>query len=694
MFFTVKYRIKQKIENYKKQIDDLIKERNDYNTIYETAITFYDTVSVSKNKDKILHLLNSEENPRSEKVLLKLSAYRENTLVSLLKDLPVPELTGFSKNDSAALDRNKLMLKCFKDILFAQEARPLINTPNNKSEKNLNVAFAGGGAKGFAHIGSIRRILEEPHLKIGSVAGTSAGAIAALPFALGFDADKLEKMVLETDFSMFIYESNINNGVGNLFSKKKKLLFQTSFLRTVQEELNDTFYEYVLKSQQLRDLLDIKFDDNIQKTKNDQLYYIKDLFKSPTFLNSARRNGLIKFMFNEPKKELKNIIKNAQKNARQDVINSKPFKALQTIGTSHYNESQKDLLKHFSQDPHKELMTFLRLERKEDLIEEYFGDMIYQSLRKINPMILKEVFGTETVNEFQLRDLSFRQFKHLREALDKRNIEHNFKDICICICQLKEKNFTKMLDKENYIQVDAHADSEESSVANMPIKTAVRISMNLPGVFKSYTYDNKNWADGGVRANFPLHYFKKQNKPDNESIGFSLAQENSYRYADKVNNIGKTFHVEANSNYFIERIFEKGIGFISKMMEMNHARKLDNLSEYNELDLMRIGITNVEKTGTLAFDLDTHGKIKLLEAGYKSANDLFTPYYHAQMSFYGNKLSALIEKIKEEVGEASKKDFIFGRNLVSDEYLKEQNEFLSYISPKKEYQVKKKMKIR
>lgn len=691
MFFTVKYSIQNKIKKYQNEIDKLIEERAEYQLIYDAGVSFHDLLEESSNKSKITSLLSIHPDPRSESILSELKELGEIELISILEDLPLYQ-------GKEITHKNNLMLQTFKDILFSQSARPIINTPHQqKREKPLNVAFAGGGGKGFAHIGSIRRILEEPNVKIESVAGTSAGAIAALPLALGYNPDQLEKMVLDTDFSMFIYESNMNSKLGLMFGHKQKLLLQTLFLDSVKKELEEKFYPFVYNNPILKNMLEIKINDTINHTEEKKFNYMKDLFRSPYFLNSKRRGNLIKYMFTEPRHELRSIVKNAQKNARKNLEESKEFIALNPRSPSSldykYNDAQNEILKYFSQVPDKELMTFLRLQRKEDLIEEYFGDLIYQTLKKLDKSILQEVFEKEEVPEQRLRDLTFKEFQEIRRILDKRGVKHNLKDLCICICEIKDTSITKLFKKDNYVQVDAHAGSDDPIVANMPIKTAVRISMNLPGVFKSYQYADKNWGDGGVRANFPLHYFKKQKKPDSQSIGFSLAQESAYLKADRVNNIGKTFQTESDSNYTLGRMLDKGIGVFSKFLEMNHARKLDNLSDYNELDLMRIAITNVNKAGTLDFNMGTNEKISLMEAGYKSANDLFSPYYHAQLSFYNNKMSSLLGRISDEVKLATQKDKEFGQNLIDPEYLKEKRDLLNYFSPKPKNSTSKRLKI-
>ncbi|WP_047516070.1 patatin-like phospholipase family protein [Vibrio harveyi] len=53
-----------------------------------------------------------------------------------------------------------------------------------------NLVLEGGGAKGFAHIGALKAI-QKYGIKVKSVAGTSAGAIAALLVACGYQPDQM-----------------------------------------------------------------------------------------------------------------------------------------------------------------------------------------------------------------------------------------------------------------------------------------------------------------------------------------------------------------------------------------------------------------------------------------------------------------------------------------------------------------------
>jgi NTE family protein len=62
----------------------------------------------------------------------------------------------------------------------------------------LTLALGGGGAKGNAHIGVLRR-LEKEGFKIRAVAGTSFGGIVAVMYAAGYSPDEIEDIFAKVD---------------------------------------------------------------------------------------------------------------------------------------------------------------------------------------------------------------------------------------------------------------------------------------------------------------------------------------------------------------------------------------------------------------------------------------------------------------------------------------------------------------
>ena len=62
----------------------------------------------------------------------------------------------------------------------------------------ITLALGGGGAKGNAHIGVIRRLEKEGYI-IRSVAGTSFGGIVAIFYAAGYSPDEIQKIFEDVD---------------------------------------------------------------------------------------------------------------------------------------------------------------------------------------------------------------------------------------------------------------------------------------------------------------------------------------------------------------------------------------------------------------------------------------------------------------------------------------------------------------
>jgi NTE family protein len=72
--------------------------------------------------------------------------------------------------------------------------------------KDISLALGGGGSRGFAHIGVLRR-LENEGYRIRAVAGTSAGGIVAVAYAAGYTPDEMEAAFSKLDQSKLFARS-------------------------------------------------------------------------------------------------------------------------------------------------------------------------------------------------------------------------------------------------------------------------------------------------------------------------------------------------------------------------------------------------------------------------------------------------------------------------------------------------------
>ena len=95
---------------------------------------------------------------------------------------------------------------------------------------DIAVALGGGGAKGNAHIGVLRRLLKERY-KIRAVAGTSFGGLVAIMYCAGYSPDEIENIFAAVDQKrLYIRDaqdgpsllglSGVRNWLGEVLGKK------------------------------------------------------------------------------------------------------------------------------------------------------------------------------------------------------------------------------------------------------------------------------------------------------------------------------------------------------------------------------------------------------------------------------------------------------------------------------------------
>ncbi len=88
-----------------------------------------------------------------------------------------------------------LLIFCVSVCFYAQVKSDFVVPPNAK----IGLSLAGGGAKGFAHIG-VLKLIDSLGIKIDYIAGTSMGSIVGGLYASGYTGKEIEKIVMDTDF--------------------------------------------------------------------------------------------------------------------------------------------------------------------------------------------------------------------------------------------------------------------------------------------------------------------------------------------------------------------------------------------------------------------------------------------------------------------------------------------------------------
>lgn len=88
-------------------------------------------------------------------------------------------------------------------LLLSLPPPATIAAPEEKTageRPRIGLALSGGGARGLAHVG-VLKVLEENHIPVDMIAGTSAGAIIAGLYAMGLSAAEIETTILGIDWN-------------------------------------------------------------------------------------------------------------------------------------------------------------------------------------------------------------------------------------------------------------------------------------------------------------------------------------------------------------------------------------------------------------------------------------------------------------------------------------------------------------
>lgn len=96
-----------------------------------------------------------------------------------------------------------MMRELFSILISFILLLPLTNVKAQSKRPKVGVVLSGGGAKGYAHIGALKKI-EEAGIKIDYIGGTSIGAIVGGLYASGYSADELEKIMYSLDLTNMI----------------------------------------------------------------------------------------------------------------------------------------------------------------------------------------------------------------------------------------------------------------------------------------------------------------------------------------------------------------------------------------------------------------------------------------------------------------------------------------------------------
>jgi NTE family protein len=119
-------------------------------------------------------------------------------------------------------------------LLAVLTAMPLVA----KERKRVAVVLSGGGAKGTAHVGALK-VIERAGIPIDIVTGTSMGSLVGGLYAIGYNADVLDSLVRELDWS-YLLSDRENMSRQTLSDRRKQNTYILSRGLTIGRQRDDT----------------------------------------------------------------------------------------------------------------------------------------------------------------------------------------------------------------------------------------------------------------------------------------------------------------------------------------------------------------------------------------------------------------------------------------------------------------------
>lgn len=105
--------------------------------------------------------------------------------------------------------------------------------PAVKNRPTVGLVFAGGGAKGAAHIG-VLQYLEEQGIPVDYVTGTSMGSIIGGMYSLGYSPAQIDSLISEVDWGYYL-----SNGPGRKYSYYWDKFYQERFPVNISFSLSE-----------------------------------------------------------------------------------------------------------------------------------------------------------------------------------------------------------------------------------------------------------------------------------------------------------------------------------------------------------------------------------------------------------------------------------------------------------------------
>lgn len=386
---------------------------------------------------------------------------------------------------------------------FYMESRPAIDL--NKVE---NIVLAGGGAKALSLAGAVKSLEERGFTsQIKRVAGTSGGAIIAMAFAAGYDAKEMREIVKDNQFGLFTIGSRADNFVmrawAHHFNRKKP---STKMHVLSDNSLAHSYHKLAMQA----------LGEVLQDTDDPKLYNFKKGLAG--YKGESLGKRMEKLLAMQPNKDVvfPAIVERFDAETQVSIHHRARDLTLEKMDD---DEIVGDIT--FYKVPKTAILSAMRHRTGQDMVRGFFSDLVYEKIRTYpKPVLRAALYGKEfqddpskPIKPGDIRNINFSQWQVLHEMMPE-----TVKELHISMSVLKPLGDRVTLKKghDPYEHADAAYDNPE--FAELPVADAVRVSMNLPPIYRQYAFTvngNKyKGSDGGIKSNMSLATFDNKHPPE------------------------------------------------------------------------------------------------------------------------------------------------------------------------------------
>lgn len=562
------------------------------------------------------------------------------------------------------------------------------------------LVLQGGGAKGISY-GGVADVFYRTGTMDGikHVAGTSAGALMGLLVAMGLPKEDIHDIVKTGQFAQFFSESTSTFKLmakpGLMWDRFRNKVNPAD--RPYLEGFNLSEFAESCMLPQLAVMTGVRASVISEMSDVEMSQF---LARPDLDINKAYENAMSAY-------DLK--LKESGRDSERGLLK---FSAM--LDNSQAWQACAHAIRSQRSDDHPE----------SDLIESYLGDLIEMSVGRYLKQHPESKWAEKLSTKESRRKLDFTTLKGLAEESGHKS----FKEFGVAITrnhmmtlgwfprayqntvnkinriftgkQPEDKGYGPQDLKTNFEPVFVRAGDE---YIDMPIKKAVRTSMNLPVLFDPIKHEGGRYIDGGMNSNYPYRMFLDKHGDDvglaeEKTAGFMLSTLDSDMENFAIDEMAKTsrkalvVELEKYPTGFKEKVISTSkdigtylmtIGFdVVKLISLNPLESFktllkdvtspagkfmgvmvdrvmdrNNVSLPSEQILENTGVINTGMVNTADFHLNEEQKEVLMNAGRRSALSLLSGHADRHLRFSKDRLVSLInienEILKKEGKSAS-----------------------------------------